>query len=94
MPQSVKNVELSYDVECHIISPTVDSGSAEQTDCRLWLKQRNLQNIIEYLKDFDSKEQFFLVGQILGNPDFTLASGVFVTDRSGPSKYPSDVPPN
>lgn len=51
-----------------------DTGSAKQTDSRLWAKQRNMQNIIEYLKDFNSKERFFLVGQILGNPDFTLAS--------------------
>ena len=33
-----------------------------------------MQNLIEYLKDFNSKERFFLVGQILGNPNFTLAS--------------------
>ena len=33
-----------------------------------------MQNLIEYLKDFNSKERFFLVGQILGNPSFTLAS--------------------
>jgi hypothetical protein len=33
-----------------------------------------MQNLIKYLKDFNSKERFFLVGQILGNPSFTLAS--------------------
>jgi hypothetical protein len=33
-----------------------------------------MQNIIKYLKNFNSKERFFLVGQILGNPSFTLAS--------------------
>jgi hypothetical protein len=33
-----------------------------------------MQNLIEYLKDFNSKERFFLVGQVLGNPGFTLAS--------------------
>jgi hypothetical protein len=32
-----------------------------------------MQNLIKYLKDFNSKERFFLVGQILGNPCFTLA---------------------
>ncbi len=31
-----------------------------------------MQNLIEYLKDFNSKERFFLAGQILGNPSFTL----------------------
>jgi hypothetical protein len=34
-----------------------------------------MKNLIKYLKDFNSKERFFLVGQILGNPSFTLASG-------------------
>jgi hypothetical protein len=33
-----------------------------------------MQNLIETLKDFKSKERFFLAGQILGNPDFTLSS--------------------
>jgi hypothetical protein len=33
-----------------------------------------MQNLIEHLKDFNSKERFFLVGKILGNPSFTLAS--------------------
>jgi hypothetical protein len=33
-----------------------------------------MQKLIEYLKDFNSKERFFLVGQILGNPSFTIAS--------------------
>ena len=33
-----------------------------------------MQNIIEYLKDFNSKERFFLAGQILGNPSFTPSS--------------------
>jgi len=33
-----------------------------------------MQNLIKYLKNFNSKERFFLVGQILGNPSFTLAS--------------------
>jgi len=33
-----------------------------------------MQNLLKYLKDFNSKERFFLVGQILGNPSFTLAS--------------------
>lgn len=36
-------------------------------------KQSNMQNLINYLQDFNSKERFFLVGQILGNPRFTLA---------------------
>jgi len=34
-----------------------------------------MQKLIEYLKDFNSKERFFLAGQILGNPSFTIASG-------------------
>jgi len=34
-----------------------------------------MQHLIEYLKDFNSKERFFLAGQILGNPNFTLSSG-------------------
>ena len=33
-----------------------------------------MQNLVEYLKDFNSKERFFLVGQVLGNPSFTLAA--------------------
>jgi hypothetical protein len=33
-----------------------------------------MQNLIKYLKDFNSKERFFLVGRILGNSNFTLAS--------------------
>jgi hypothetical protein len=33
-----------------------------------------MQNLIEYLNDFNSKERFFLVGQVLGNPSFTLAA--------------------
>ena len=33
-----------------------------------------MQNIIEYLKDFNSKERFFLAGQILGNPSFIPSS--------------------
>ena len=38
------------------------------------MSKTNMQNLIEYLKDFNAKERFFLVGQILGNPNFTLAS--------------------
>lgn len=34
-----------------------------------------MQNLIEYLKKFNSKERFFLAGQILGNRDFTLDPG-------------------
>ena len=33
-----------------------------------------MQNLIKYLKDFNSKERFFLTGQILGNPSFTPSS--------------------
>ena len=33
-----------------------------------------MQNLIKYLKDFNSKERFFLAGQILGNPSFTPSS--------------------
>jgi len=33
-----------------------------------------MQNLIKYLNDFNSKERFFLAGQILGNPSFTPAS--------------------
>ena len=33
-----------------------------------------MQNLSKYLRDFNSKERSFLVGQILGNPGFTLSS--------------------
>jgi len=33
-----------------------------------------MKNLIEYLRDFNSKERYYLVGQILGNPGFTIAS--------------------
>jgi len=33
-----------------------------------------LKNLIKYLKDFNSKERFFLVGEILGNPNFKISS--------------------
>ena len=33
-----------------------------------------MQDLIEYLKDLNSKERFFLVGQVLGNPSFTPAA--------------------
>ena len=32
-----------------------------------------MSDLIEYLKKFNSKERFFLAGEILGNPSFTLA---------------------
>lgn len=33
-----------------------------------------MQNLIQYLTAFNSKERFFLAGQILGNPKFTITS--------------------
>jgi hypothetical protein len=33
-----------------------------------------MQNLIDYLRDINLKECFFLVGQILSNPGFTLSS--------------------
>jgi hypothetical protein len=33
-----------------------------------------MQKLIDYLRDFNSKERFFLVGQLLGNQNFALAS--------------------
>jgi hypothetical protein len=34
-----------------------------------------MSDLIDYLKKFNSKERFFLAGEILGNPSFTLAEG-------------------